>query len=154
MGLQPDLSCFHGTDIELKAGNILYQLTKEEADEFDLCSHDIIYFVEKYCRFMTDAGRKVVHLRKYQIKILKSLAKEEYSEAYEDLIPIIRNMIMMQSRQSGKCFFDGLVTLQWPNGNIYKVPINIFYYMKKGKLNLLERIKVKLYMWKYILDNI
>jgi hypothetical protein len=102
MGMQTDLSCFHMSDIELKAGNILYQLTTDEIDEFHKCSQDITYFVEKYCRFLTDSGRKTVKLRSYQTDILKALAREEYSEKIEEMIPEIRNLIMMQSRQSGK----------------------------------------------------
>lgn len=102
MGIPTDLTCFHMGDIELKAENILYQLTAEEMDEFHACSSDIIYFVEKYCRFLTDAGRKTVKLRDYQKKILRALAKEVWNETVQDLTPEVRNLIMMQSRQSGK----------------------------------------------------
>jgi len=102
MGMQGDLSCFHSGDIELKAANILYQLTPDEIEEFHRCSEDIVYFVEKYCRFLTDSGRKTVKLREFQKVILRALAKEEYSEKYEEMLPVIRNLIMMQSRQSGK----------------------------------------------------
>jgi hypothetical protein len=152
MGIPTNLSCFHMGDIELKAGNLLTQLTPEEIDEFHKCSNDILYFVEKYCRFLTDKGRNTVRLRDYQKKILSALAKEEYSEELEDLIPVIRNMIMMQSRQSGKCLLDATILLKYPNGDIFNVPINIFYYMLKGKLTLMEKVKVKLYMWKYMLE--
>ena len=100
--MQVNMDCFHSSDIELKAANILYQLTQEEVEEFHKCSNDIIYFVEKYCRFLTDAGRRTVKLRKYQKRILEALAKEEFSDKFEELIPAIRNLIMMQSRQSGK----------------------------------------------------
>ena len=102
MGLQSDYSCFYQGDIELKAANLLYQLTPDEIDEFHKCSGDIVYFVEKYCRFLTDSGRRTVPLREYQKRILAALAKEEYSEKWEDVLPSIRNLIMMQSRQSGK----------------------------------------------------
>jgi len=144
MGLQVNMSCFHESDIELKSANLLYQLTPEEIDEFHKCSNGIIYFVEKYCRFLTDAGRKTVKLRDYQKQILETLSKEKYSEKLEELIPVIRNFIMMQSRQSGKCFFNGTILLMYPSGDLYKVPINIFYYMIKGKLTFIEKIKVKL----------
>jgi len=102
MGIQTDLSCFHENDIELKAANILFQLTSEETDEFDKCSRDIVYFVEKYCRFLTDKGRTVVKLRSYQKKILRALADETYDDKLNDLVPKVRNIIMLQSRQSGK----------------------------------------------------
>ena len=149
MGIPCNMSAFHYQDIELKAGNILYQLTSEEIDEFHKCSNDIIHFVETHCRFLTDAGRKLVKLRPYQIDILRSLAKEKFNEPLQELIPIIRNLIMMQSRQSGKCLFNADILLQYPNGNIYKIPIQIFYYMMKKKLTLLEKIKVKLLMIYY-----
>ena len=102
MGIPTDLTCFHMGDIELKTGNLLYQLTHEEIEEFHNCSRDIVYFVEKYCRFLTDTGRRVVKLRDYQKKILRALASETWNEKTEDLIPQIRNLIMLQSRQSGK----------------------------------------------------
>ena len=102
MGLPTNMSAFHSSDIELKAANLLYQLTPEEINEFHLCSRDIIYFVEKYCRFLTDTGRKVVDLRKYQKTILKLLSQEKFNEKIKDLVPAIRNLIIMASRQSGK----------------------------------------------------
>ena len=102
MGMPVDMSAFHQGDPQLKAANLLYQLTSEEIDEFDKCSQDVIYFVEKYCRFLTDAGRKTVKLRDYQKKILKLLSKEVFNEELQQIIPITRNLIMMQSRQSGK----------------------------------------------------
>lgn len=146
MGIQTDLTCFHAGDIELKAAELLYQLTSEEIDEFHTCSQDIIYFVEKYCRFLTDKGRRVVKLREYQKKILRALAAEEYNEEFEDLIPEIRNLIMMQSRQSGKCFFNGNILIQYPSGELFEIPISLFYYMSKHKLSFLEKIKIKLLM--------
>jgi len=65
-GMDVDMRCFHEGDVELRAGKILYKLTKEEIEEFQKCSEDIVYFVEKYCRFLTDAGRVTVPLRKFQ----------------------------------------------------------------------------------------
>jgi len=102
MGMDADLSCFHHQDIELKTSNLLYQLTEEEVDEFDKCSKDIVYFVEQYCKFLTDKGRHTVNLRPYQKKILRALAKEKFIEELGDMGPEIRNLIMLQSRQSGK----------------------------------------------------
>jgi hypothetical protein len=97
-----EMSCFHHSDIELKAANLLYQLTPEEIDEFHKCSQDIIYFVEKHCKFLTDKGRRLVDLRIYQDKILKILSKESFNKKLEDYIPDNRNIIIMASRQTGK----------------------------------------------------
>ena len=102
MGIPTDLACFHMGDIELKAANLLYQLSSEEIDEFHKCSEDIIYFVEKYCRFMTDKGRRIVELRPYQKKILAVLSEEKYIELLEELGPQNRNLIIMAARQTGK----------------------------------------------------
>lgn len=147
LAIPTDMSCFHENDIELKAANILFKLSETEVEEFTKCSSDIIYFVEKYCRFLTDKGRITVPLRKYQKKILKALAMETYSNIAEDLIPVVRNLIMLQSRQSGKCLLSGDITVMFPDKNVYKIPISIFYYMilsKERKLTLLEKVKVKL----------
>jgi hypothetical protein len=152
MGIQTNLDCFHTSDIELKAANILWQSTPEEIEEFDHCSDDIVYFVEKYCRFLTDKGRRIVKLMDYQKNVLKNLAKEHYDKLLDNLIPDIRNIIMMQARQSYKCLFNGDILLRYPNGNLYKVPISLFYYMCKGKLTFLEKIKVKLLIWYNILN--
>jgi hypothetical protein len=102
MGISTDLSPFHQSNIELKAADLLYQLTSEEIDEFHKCSEDIIYFVEKYCRFMTDKGRMLVKLRKYQKDILKALSEEQYIEILDELGPKNRNVITLASRQIGK----------------------------------------------------
>jgi len=102
MGIPADLGAFHQGDIELKAANLLYQLSQDEVDEFHKCSDDIIYFVEKYCRFMTDKGRRLVPLRDYQKKILLALAEERYIEILDELGPSNRNVIVLASRQIGK----------------------------------------------------
>jgi len=143
---QADLSAFHRGDIELKDADIYFQLTPEEIDEFHLCSQDIVYFVEKYCRFLTDSGRKLVKLRDYQKRILRAIAQESWSDKYKEFIPDVRNLIMMQARQSGKCFFNGDIIIQYPSGELFKIPISLFYYMLKGKLTILEKIKIKLIM--------
>ena len=150
---EADLSCFHNGDIELKADNILFQMTSEEIDEFHRCSEDIIYFVEKYCRFLTDKGRTVVSLRSYQKKILESLASEMWNDDVQDLVPAVRNLIMLQARQSGKCLFTSKILIQYPNGDIYNVPIVLFYYMQKKKINFLEKIKLKLIKFYLILEK-
>ena len=103
-----DLGCFHERDIELKAGKILYKLSQDEVVEFYKCSQDINYFVEKYCRFLTDYGRQTVKLRSYQTDILEELAEEELNDRLLDedgnpmLVPVNRNYILMAARQTGK----------------------------------------------------
>ena len=102
LGLQTDMDCFHERDIELRAGNIMFHLSSEEVIEFRKCSRDIVYFVEKYVRFLTDRGRITVPLRTFQKKILKELSKEIYIPEFENNGPENRNVILMAARQIGK----------------------------------------------------
>lgn len=97
-----DLSCFHEKDLELKGGDILFRLTQEEVEEFHKCSRDVVYFVTKYCRFLTDKGRTTVDLRDFQEEILSELSEEEWKERIDQYGPKHRNYILMASRQTGK----------------------------------------------------
>jgi len=97
-----DSTCFHERDYELRAQNIFFQLTPEEEAEFVRCSQDIEYFVENYCRFMTDYGRQTVDLRDFQADILNTLGEEVWLEDLDDFGPKVRNYILMASRQTGK----------------------------------------------------
>lgn len=101
-GAEVNLDCFHQRDPELKADNILFQLTHEEEQEFIKCSQDIEYFVEKYCRFLTDYGRQTVELRNFQSDILNTIGEEVWIEDLKDFGPKVRNYILMASRQTGK----------------------------------------------------
>jgi hypothetical protein len=76
-GAPCDYSCFHERDSELKAGNILFQLTLEEEEEYYKCATDVVYFVETYCKFLTDYGRVLVSLRDFQKEILHILGKQK-----------------------------------------------------------------------------
>jgi len=140
LGMYVDMTCFHEKNIELKTGNIFFKLTKDEIDEFHKCSQDIIYFVEKYCRFMTDKGRMIVKLRPYQKKILKLLSEERFIEAIDEYGPKNRNIIINASRQIGKCLFGSEISTMI-NDKKMILPINFLYYLNKEKTTLLEKLK-------------
>lgn len=101
-GMVTDMSCFHERNIELKGSNILFKTSPAELEEFTRCSMDISYFVEKYCKFLTDKGRATVTLRNYQYDILDELGEEEWNVILDDMGPKNRNYILMASRQTGK----------------------------------------------------
>lgn len=101
-GIYIDLGCFFERNSELKAANILFQLTNEEEQEFIKCSSDIEYFVETYCQFLTDKGRTTVLLRDSQKDILNTLGEEKWFPSLEDVGPVVRNFILMAARQTGK----------------------------------------------------
>jgi len=102
-GMETDMGCFHRSDIHLKAGEILFKHTREELDEFEKCANDIVYFVKNYCKFLTDKGRTLVDLRKFQKEILHELADvDHFDEDIEEWIPKYRDYILMAARQTGK----------------------------------------------------
>ena len=96
-----DLSfAFHGM-LEWKNGNIRFEYTEEEWQELDRCLDDPEYFIETYCNFMTDYGRIKVKLRKYQRELIHLMGDEHYDEKYDLMVPDNRNVLIMQSRQTG-----------------------------------------------------
>ena len=101
-GMDVDLSFFHERNTSLKGRNVSFQLTPEEKEEFLRCSMDIVYFVGNYCKFLTDKGQTTVDLHPYQDDILKLVGAEEWDDELEDLVPSVRNFILMASRQTGK----------------------------------------------------
>jgi hypothetical protein len=101
-GADVDLGCFYGRNPELKAPNIPFQLSHEEEQEFIKCANDIEYFVETYCKFLTDKGRSTVLLREFQRDILNILGEEVWIPQLEEFGPKINNYILMASRQTGK----------------------------------------------------
>ena len=106
-GAYVDLGCFHERNYELRAPNILFQLTQEEHEEFIKCSDDIEYFVETYCRFLTDKGRVTVPLYPSQKEILNTLGEEIWLGKIDDFGPKIRNLPSGNSRNKS-CHFKKL----------------------------------------------
>ena len=146
-GADVNLDCFHQRDPELKANNVLFQLSEEEEAEFIRCSQDIDYFVEKYCQFLTDYGRKTVDLRDFQKDILNTIGEEVWIEDIEDFGPKVRNYILMASRQTGKCLSPN-VKIRLKNtkhSEIIEIPIYLIYNRLSRKKSILSRIKFLLY---------
>lgn len=81
---------FYENNTKLLKGDLNYERTDEEIQEWLRCKNDIIYFVEKYCKLMTPEGIKHVKLRDYQRKYLKHLVDHRLS-------------IYLACRQCGKC---------------------------------------------------
>lgn len=55
---------FHGNP-QWRNADIAFEYTEDEWDIIQRCSEDPIYFIENYCTFLTDYGRKTVNLRQY-----------------------------------------------------------------------------------------
>jgi hypothetical protein len=158
-GVDCDLGCFYERSPELKAPNIPFQLTQEEVDEFIKCSNNIEYFVETYCKFLTDKGRTTVVLRDFQRDILNTLGEEEWIESLKEFGPKVKNFLLMSSRQSGKCLFNSqLVIRNIATNNLSKININDLYYIlnsknvKSFKLTCISIIKKILYKMYHLLS--
>lgn len=146
-GYEIDYSPFFWNDIELKAENISYDYTDDEIEEINKCYNDPVYFIEKYCRFMTDKGYRPVKLRDFQKKLIRLVCSQEYNENLDILVPTNRNLIWCAARQSGKCLtINELVNIKDSlSGKILdNVPISNIYY-KDVKLSIIGRIKKFLY---------
>lgn len=81
---------FYENNTKLLKGDLVFERTQEEINEWKRCKNDIIYFVEKYCQLMTPEGIKHVKLRDYQEKYLRHLEDNRLS-------------IYLACRQCGKC---------------------------------------------------
>lgn len=101
-GYEIDYEPFWEHDIELRAENVPFDYTDEELVEMEKCYNDPIYFMSKYCKWMTDWGYKTVELRNFQKDLIKIVTEQEYDSELNLLIPKNRNIIWMAARQSGK----------------------------------------------------
>lgn len=81
---------FYENNTKILKGDLVFERTNEEIEEWKKCANDIIYFVEKYCKLMTPTGIQKIVLRDYQEAYLKHLEKNRLS-------------IMLSARQAGKC---------------------------------------------------
>ena len=81
---------FYENNTKLLKGDLVFDRTQEEIQEWLRCKNDIIYFVEKYCKLMTPEGIKNVKLRDYQQNYLRHLMDHRLS-------------IYLACRQCGKC---------------------------------------------------
>ena len=81
---------FYEYNTKLLKGDLVFDRTEEEIEEWKHCAGDIIYFAEKYCKLMTPEGIQHIELRDYQRDYLHHLEKNRLS-------------IFLSCRQSGKC---------------------------------------------------
>lgn len=81
---------FYENNTKLLKGDLVYERSKEEINEWLKCKNDIVYFAEKYAKLMTPEGIKHVNLRDYQKKYLKHLEQNRLS-------------VYLACRQCGKC---------------------------------------------------
>lgn len=130
-GGAPDMNPFWHGQTDYRDQGVAFEYTDEELLELDRCANDCIYFVTNYAKFLNDKGRTTVKLRDYQIRLLKLLSEEKYDETSDTIIPANHEIIVMQSRQTGKCVTGDTI-------------INIDYTPDFSKLTFKSWIKNKL----------
>lgn len=151
LGYDIPYDAFFMRDLDLRAPNVTFRMTDEEVEEYQMCYDDALYYVENYCKFMTDKGMDLVQLRDFQKNVVKTVTDEVYIDELDDYGPKNRNVIWMASRQSGKCCspcmeinkLEKNPDLSSDQNN--KIPISDIYYIGKTKLSLFDRVKKYLY---------
>lgn len=144
-GYDIDFEPFFNRDTNLRNANIPFKMTDEEMEEYQKCYDDPEYFINKYCKFMTDKGLSTVELRDYQKKVIDIVTAESYDKELDDAIPSHRNIVWLASRQVGKCSFFGtkIYTKNEKEERILDFWQTILRY--KPKINIIDRVKTILY---------
>ena len=148
---------FFQRDLDLRAPNVTFMMTDEEVEEYQKCYDSALYYVENYCKFMTDHGMNTVELRDFQKNVVKTVTDEVYIEDLEDYGPKNRNVIWMAARQSGKCLIFNQLhkILTKTSDNPNQIPICDIYYNRNNKTpKILSIIKLFLYKMYNKIENL
>lgn len=144
---------FYENNTKLLKGDLVFQRTQEEVNEWLRCKNDIIYFVEKYCKLMTPEGIQYVKMRDYQKRYLNHLMNNRLS-------------IYLACRQCGKTTTSAVFMLHYilfnvdknalVLGNKRKTAVEILDKAKKIYFELPYFLKPGIYKWneaEIVLDN-
>ena len=144
---------FYENQIKLLKGDLVFQRTDEEKEEWKKCATDIIYFVNKYCKLMTPQGIKHVTLRDYQERYLQHLMDHRLS-------------IYLACRQASKTTMSALFMLHYilfnvdknalVLGNKRRTAVEILDKAKKIFIELPYFLRPGIYKWnegEIVLDN-
>lgn len=144
---------FYENNTKLLKGDLVFQRTQDEIEEWLRCKNDIIYFVEKYCKLMTPEGIQYVKMRDYQKKYLNHLMSNRLS-------------IYLACRQCGKTTTSAVFMLHYilfnvdknalVLGNKRKTAVEILDKAKKIYFELPYFLKPGIYKWneaEIVLDN-
>lgn len=144
---------FYENNTKLLKGDLVFERTDDEIEEWLRCKNDIIYFVEKYCKLMTPEGIRHVKLRDYQKNYLRHLEQHRLS-------------IYLACRQCGKTTTSAVFMLHYilfnidknalVLGNKRKTAVEILDKAKKIYFELPYFLKPGIYKWnegEIVLDN-
>ena len=144
---------FYENNTRLLKGDLVFERTEEEIEEWKKCKNDILYFAEKYCKLMTPEGIQHIHLRDYQKKYLRHLEKNRLS-------------IYLACRQCSKTTMSALFMLHYVCfnfdknalvlGNKRRTSIEILDKTRKILIELPFFLRPGIYKWnegEIVLDN-
>ena len=144
---------FYENNTRLLKGDLVFERTEEEIEEWKKCKDDILYFAEKYCKLMTPEGVQHIHLRDYQKKYLRHLEKNRLS-------------IYLACRQCSKTTMSALFMLHYicfnfdknalVLGNKRRTSIEILDKTRKVFIELPFFLRPGIYKWnegEIVLDN-
>lgn len=118
---------FYDKNVALLKGDLTYQRSDEEKQEWLKCRDDLLYFVENYCKILTPEGYRQVELRDYQRDYLKHLEQNRLS-------------IFLACRQCGKTVTSALFMLHFICFNIDKAALVVADKYKTSK-EILDKAK-------------
>lgn len=148
-GYDIDYDPFFNRDLELRDANVPFRMTPEEMEIYQKCVDDPLYYIENYCKFLTDTGRSLVQLRDYQKEVIDVVTAEKYDDELDMMIPINKNIIWMASRQVGKCITgsESISYITSSKEKIQQKPILSLYnkYTKNTLLKFIKNILYKIY---------
>lgn len=115
-------------EIGLRRAGVVFQMSKEEQEEYIKCAIDIHYFTEKYCKVKTEDGTiNNIKLRKYQKEVLDDFVGKRFN-------------ILCASRQVGKTIMTSIFML---HTILFKNDKNIMIIANKGDTatEIVDKIK-------------
>lgn len=118
---------FYEYNTKLLKGDLVFQRTKDEEEEFIRCMNDIVYFANKYCKLMTPEGIRNIQLRPYQVNYLRHLEKHNLS-------------IFLSCRQSGKTTTSAIFLLHYILFNTDKNAL-VLGNKRKTAVEILDKIR-------------
>lgn len=128
---------FYENNTRLLKSDLVYNRSQEEIQEWQHCAHDIIYFVNKYCKLMTPEGVKHIKLRDYQERYLKQVEANQMN-------------IMLSARQAGKTTTSALFMLHYLIFNVDKTAL-ILGNKRDTACDILSKLKSIFYELPYFL---
>lgn len=144
---------FYENNTRLLKGDLVFQRTQDEIDEWIRCKNDILYFAEIYCKLMTPEGIKNIQLRDYQKRYLRHLEKNRLS-------------IYLACRQCSKTTMSSIFMLHYILFNVDKNALVLANKLRTSKevLDKAKKIYIELpfflrpgiYKWnecEIVLDN-